>query len=441
MIMDLDRQQQMVEEMLAEARAQGATAAEAAVSADESLSVTVRLGALETVEQSRDHSLGITVYMGQRKGSSSTTDFSPAAIRESVRKACAIARYTSEDPYAGLADPAQQAKDYPDLDLCHPWQLDVAEATEIATACEQAARDADSRITNSEGATVNSHVGGFIYGNSNGFMGGYPVSRHNISCVVMAQDGNSMQRDYWYDSSRLPGHLEPPEAIGREAARRTLDKLHARKLGTCQAPVLFSANMASSLMRSLIGAIRGHAQYRKSSFLLDALGQQILPEWVQIHENPLLPRGLASAPFDSEGVATRGNRFVVDGVLNHYVLDSYAARKLEMETTGNAGGVRNLTIDTGSSDREALIREMDRGLLVTELLGQGFNPVTGDYSRGAAGFWVEQGEIQYPVEEITIAGNMKQMLQQLVAVGNDIHKASSIRTGSWLIENMTIAGD
>ena len=441
MIMDLDRQQQVVEEMLAEARAQGATAAEAAVSADESLSVTVRLGALETVEQSRDHSLGITVYMGQRKGSSSTTDFSPAAIRESVKKACTIARYTSEDPYAGLADPAQQAKDYPDLDLCHPWQLDVAEATEIATACEQAARDADSRITNSEGATVNSHVGGFIYGNSNGFMGGYPVSRHNISCVVMAQDGNSMQRDYWYDSSRLPGHLETPEAIGREAARRTLDKLHARKLGTCQAPVLFSANMASSLMRSLIGAIRGHAQYRKSSFLLDALGQQILPEWVQIHENPLLPRGLASAPFDSEGVATRGNRFVVDGVLNHYVLDSYAARKLEMETTGNAGGVRNLTIDTGSSDREALIREMGRGLLVTELLGQGFNPVTGDYSRGAAGFWVEQGEIQYPVEEITIAGNMKQMLQQLVAVGNDIHKASSIRTGSWLIENMTIAGD
>ena len=441
MKLNLAEQQQIVKDLLAEARHMGATAAEAAVSADESLAVTVRLGELETVEQSRDQSLGISVYMGQRKGSSSTTDFSPTAIRESVKKACTIARYTSEDPYTGLADAAMLAVDPPDLDLYHPWKISVPEATEIALTCEQAARDEDRRITNSEGATVSSQQGSFVYGNSNGFVGGYPVSRHDISCVVMASDNDSMQRDYWYDTNRLPEQLKSPESIGKQAAQRTLAKMNARKLSTCQAPVLFKANIASSLIGALMGAIRGHAQYRKSSFLLDALGQQILPEWVNIREHPMLPRGLASAPFDSEGVATRDNEFIVDGVLSSYALDSYSAKKLDMKTTGNAGGIRNLAIETGPGDLEALVREMHRGLLVTELLGQGFNPVTGDYSRGAAGIWVDNGEMQYPVEEVTIAGNMKEMFRQLLAVGNDIHTASSIRTGSWLIENMTIAGN
>ena len=431
----------MVQELLQEAKNQGASNAEAAVSSDQGLSVTVRLGEIETVEQTHDQGLGVTVYMGQHKGSASTTDFSAGAIKETVSKACTIARYTSEDPYAGLGDPDRMPLDYPDLDLYHPWDIGVAQAAELALSCEQAARDADERITNSEGASLNTHSGSFIYGNTHGFVGGYPFSRHSLSCIVMAQQGDSMQRDYWYSSNRLPDRLDTPDSIGKEVARRAVRKLHARKLSTRQAPVIFSADTAPGLLMGLIGAISGHAQYRKSSFLLDALGQQLFPGWVRIYENPLLTRGLSSAPFDNEGIATSAKDIVSGGVLQTYVLDSYGARKLGMQSTGNAGGVKNLAIAPGDKDLPALLKEMGTGLLVTELMGQGLNSVTGDYSRGATGLWIENGEIKYPVEEITVAGNMKDMYQQLVAVGNDTDNPGSISTGSWLFENMTIAGE
>lgn len=437
----LKQLESMVQDLLQEAKKQGASAAEAAVSSDQGLSVAVRLGETETVEQTRDQGLGVTVYLGQHKGSASTTDFSANAVIETVRKACTIARYTSEDPCTGLGDPDRMAMDYPDLDLYHPWDISVEQAAKLALDCEQAARDADSRITNSEGATLNTHSGSFIYGNTHGFVGGYPFSRHSLSCVVMAQEGESMQRDYWYSSKRLPDQLDDPVSIGREAASRAIRKLHARKLSTREAPVIFRADIAPGLLMGLMSAVGGHAQYRKSSFLLDSLEQQLLPDWVRIHENPLLPQGMSSAPFDNEGIATSAKDIIRDGVLQTYILDSYSARKLDMQSTGNAGGVKNLAIEPGDMDLPSLLREMNTGLLVTELMGQGLNPVTGDYSRGAAGLWVENGEIQYPVEEITIAGNMQDMYQQLVAVGNDTDNPGSISTGSWLFENMTIAGE
>jgi len=431
----------MVQDLLQEAKKQGASAAEAAVSSDQGLSVAVRLGETETVEQTRDQGLGVTVYLGQHKGSASTTDFSANAVIETVRKACTIARYTSEDPYTGLGDPDRMAMDYPDLDLHHPWDISVEQAAKLALDCEQAARDTDSRITNSEGATLNTHSGSFIYGNTHGFVGGYPFSHHSLSCVVMAQEGESMQRDYWYSSKRRPDQLDDPASIGREAASRAIRKLHARKLSTREAPVIFRADIAPGLLMGLMSAVGGHAQYRKSSFLLGSLEQQLFPDWVRIHENPLLPQGMSSAPFDNEGIATSAKDIIRDGVLQTYILDSYSARKLDMQSTGNAGGVKNLAIEPGDMDLPALLKEMDTGLLVTELMGQGLNSVTGDYSRGAAGLWVENGEIQYPVEEITIAGNMQDMYQQLVAVGNDTDNPGSISTGSWLFENMTIAGE
>ena len=438
---NIEQLEQAVADLLAEAKRLGASAADAAVSSSAGLSVTVRLGEVETIEHNRDQGLGVTVYFGQRKGSASTTDLSPAALKETVAKACTIARNTSEDACAGLADPELMARDYPDLDLHHPWELSTEQAMEIARECEQSALDADPRITNSEGATLNTVEGSFVYGNSHGFVGGYPTTRHSLSCVVLAQDGECMQRDYWYDTRRAAEELAAPQSIGKKAAERAVARLNGRKLGTCEAPVIFRADVAPSLLRSLVGAIRGHAQYREASFLLGALEQPVFPDWVRIHEDPLLPRGLASAPFDNEGVATHPRDFVRHGVLESYVLDSYSACKLGLRTTGNAGGVRNLAIDTGSQSLEELLGSMDRGLLVTELMGQGVNLVTGDYSRGAAGFWVENGVIQYPVEEITIAGNMREMFSQLLAVGNDSDIPGSIRTGSWLIERMTIAGD
>jgi PmbA protein len=333
------------------------------------------------------------------------------------------------------------ATELPDLDLYHPWELEVDEAIELAARCETAARDEDSRIVNSEGATLNTHSGLHVYGNSHGFVGGYPSSRHSLSCAVVGKQGESMQRDYWYSLARLSEQLESPESVGRVAAQRTLSRLGARRIPTQQAPVVFQADVAVGLLRNFIGAIRGSALYRKASFLLDHLGRQIFPAFAQIYEEPRLPRGLASAAYDNEGVATRNRTFIGDGVLHSYVLDSYAARKLGMQTTGNAGGVRNLRIDSGGLDRAALLRKMDRGLLVTELMGQGLNMVTGDYSRGAAGFWVEHGEIQFPVEEVTIAGNLKEMFIGLQEVATDIETRSSVQTGSWLIERMTIAGE
>jgi PmbA protein len=435
------RLEALVEDLLTEAKKQGASSAEAGVSSDMGLSVNVRLGEVETIEHTRDQGLGISVWFGQRKGSSSTSDFSDEAVRDAVRAACNIARYTNEDPYTGLADRELMATDIPDLDLYHPWNVEVEEAIDLGIECEDAARSVDPRITNSEGASLNTHSGLQIYGNSHGFVGGYPSSRHSISCAVVGQEDDSMQRDYWYSSARSRDMLESPGLIGKKAGERTLARLGARRIATQEAPVIFQAEMAVGLLRSFIGAVSGSALYRHSSFLLDQLGKQVFPKFVRIHEKPLLPGGLASAAFDSEGVATRDKDFISDGILQSYALDTYSARKLNMQTTANAGGVRNLFIEPGDMDLEALIRTMDRGLLVTEMMGSGLNMVTGDYSRGAAGFWVEHGEIQHPVEEITIAGNLKQMFAGLQAVGRDLDPRTSFRTGSWLVESMTIAGE
>jgi PmbA protein len=435
------RIQQVVADLLSEAKKQGASAAEAGASQSAGLAVNVRLGELETVEHTRDNGLGVTVYFGQRKGNASTSDFSPKALRETVRAACEIARYTTEDDCAGLADAERLAQDPPDLDLYHPWALDTEQAIDLCQRCEAAGRDLDGRISNSEGASVNVHEGVQVYGNSHGFLHGYPYSRHSLSCALIARDDQGMQRDYWYDSQCLPELMAAPESIGETAARRTLSRLSARRLDTRSAPVIFRSDVAPSLLRSLVAGIRGGALYRKASFLLDHLGQPIFPEFVHISEDPLVPQGLGSAPFDGEGVTTSAKDLVRDGVLQTYVLNSYAARKLGMTTTGNAGGVRNLSIDSGDQDLAGLMRQMGEGLVVTEMMGHGLNLVTGDYSRGAAGFWVEKGEIAYPVEEITIAGNLRDMFQGLVAVGNDRDNPGSTKTGSWLIDQMTIAGN
>jgi PmbA protein len=431
----------LVQQVLDEAKRLGASASEAGVSLEAGLSVTVRLGEVETLEYHRDRGVGVTVYFGQRKGSASTSDFTPHAVRETVRAACDIARYTSEDSCAGLADAALMARDIPDLDLCHPWDIDATRAIDIAQRCEAVARTADARISNSEGATLSSHQGLRVYGNSHGFIGGYPSSRHSLSCSVIAGQDEHMQRDYWYTVARRHEELEAAEQVGRMAAERSVRRLNGRKIGTRQVPVLFAAEIATGLFRSFTGAVRGGSLYRKSSFLLDHLGKQIFPDFVHIHEQPHLRGALGSAPFDSEGVATRARDLVADGVLQGYVLDSYSARKLGMQTTGNAGGVHNLSADSGALDFDGLLRQMDTGLLVTELMGQGVNMVTGDYSRGAAGFWVENGVIQYPVEEITIAGNLKDMFMAIVAIGNDIERRGNIRSGSVLIERMTVAGE
>ncbi|MGV6826592.1 MAG: metalloprotease PmbA [bacterium] len=429
-----------IELMLSEARRLGASASEAVISSNRGLSATVRLGEPETIEHTHDQGLGLSVYFGNRKGSASSTDLSPAAIRETVTKACTIARHTSEDPCNGLADAELMAADIPDLDLHHPWEIDTSTAIEIATACETAGRDQDNRVTNSDGATLNSGTGDFVYGNSHGFVHGYPFSRHSLSCSLVAQDGGDMQGDYWYDSSRVSSELASPESVGQRAASRALSRLNPKTLSTRTAPVIFDATMAAGLLRSFTGAIKGHAQYRKASFLLDMMNEQIFPEWVTIQERPHLLRGLSSAPFDNEGVATRNRELISHGILKSYVLDSYSACKLDMQSTGNAGGVRNLAITTGNQDQAALLKEMNTGFLVTEMMGQGLNPVTGDYSRGAAGFWIENGEIAYPVSEVTVAGNLRDVFQNLIAIGNDTDIPGSTHTGSWLVDELTIAG-
>jgi len=438
---DANQLQQLVSELLDEAKRQGASSAEAGVHAQQGLDVTVRLGETETIEHTNDHGLGVTVYFGQRKGSANTTDLSPQAVKETVAAACRIAKYTSEDPAAGLADPELMAKNIPDLDLNHPWDIDALQAADIARECEDAARAHDPRINNSEGASLHTQNTLFVYGNSHGFVGGYPTTRHNLSCAVLAGEGDQMQRDYWYTSSRLPERLESAQQVGIKAAERTVARLGSRKIKTTECPVLFNADLAPGLLRSMIGAIRGQALYRKASFLLDQLGESIFPDWVQIDEDPHKLQGIASAPFDNEGVATTPRKLIDAGVLQGYVLDSYSARKLGMQTTGNAGGVRNARISSTGESFEDLLKRLDTGLLVTEMMGHGSNQVTGDYSRGAAGFWVENGEIVHPVEEITVAGNLKEMYQGLLAVGSDNQIPGSIDTGSWLIERMTVAGD
>ena len=433
--------QELVHNILAEARTQGASAAEAGVGIETGLSVNVRLGEVETLEYNRDKGLSVTVYFGQRKGSASTSDFTPEAVRETVRAACGIAKYTAADEYSGLADAQLMAQDIPDLDLCHPWDINAEQAIDLASECEGIARNLDSRITNSEGASVSSHQGYHVYGNSHGFIGAYPSTRHSLSCAVIGGEGESMQRDYWFSVARNSAELDSASEVGRRAAERTLRRLNGRRLSTCQSPVIFSAEIATGLLSHFISAIRGGALYRKATFLLDHLGKPVFPDFVHIHEEPHIKRGLGSAPFDSEGVATRARDIVRDGVLQSYVLDSYAARKLGMQTTGNAGGVHNLIIDTGKLGLNDLLKHMNKGLLVTELMGMGINIVTGDYSRGAAGFWVENGEIQYPVEEITIAGNLRTIFMGIAEIGNDIEKRGSIRTGSILVKEMTIAGE
>ncbi len=430
-----------VQQLLDEAKAQGATAAEAGLSVDDGLSVTARLGIVETIEHHCSQGLGVTVYFGQRKGVASTTDLSPTSIKETVSAACSIARYTSEDDCAGLPDADLLATEFPDLDLYHPWDLSSEKAIEMAIECEDAARNYHEDISNSEGATVSTHKGLSVMGNSLGFLQARLSSRHSLSCSVLAQRGDEMQRDYWYSVARNADFLELPKEVGIIAAERTLRRLGGRSLSPRQCPVLFSAEIASSLLGSFIGAISGGSLYRKSTFLLDALNTQIFPSFIHIHEQPHLISGLGSAMYDSEGVATKHRDLVRGGILQDYVLSTYSARKLGLKSTGNAGGVRNLTITPTGGDFESMLQLLGTGLLVTELMGQGVKMMTGDYSRGAAGFWVEHGVIQYPVEEITIAGNLKDMFKGIVAIGNDVDLRGNTRTGSILIEQMSIAGE
>jgi len=436
-----DRLEARVGEVLAEARRLGASGAEAQASVNRGLSVTVRLGDVETVEHTQDKGLAITVFFGQQSGSASTSDLSPAAVRDCVRAAATIARYTAADDCAGLASPSELAPTIPDLDLYHPWNPDMTRCIELARECEDAARAADARITNSEGASVNSHEHLEVYGNSHGFLGAVSTTRHSISCAVIGADDSGMQREYWYTVARDPQDLESAVSVGQQAAARTLRRLGAVKLTTRKTPVLYEAPVASSLLSHFVGAIRGTSLYRRASFLLDHLGKPVFAPHVQVSEQPYLRKALGSTPFDGDGIAPLERDIVRDGVLQGYVLDVYTARKLGLKSTGNAGGVHNLSIRSGEDDLPALLRRMGTGLLVTDLIGFGVNTVTGDYSRGAAGYWVENGTLQYPVEEITIAGNLRDMFRGLVAVGNDVDTRGNIRSGSILVDSMTLAGD
>ncbi|PKO47831.1 MAG: metalloprotease PmbA [Betaproteobacteria bacterium HGW-Betaproteobacteria-22] len=435
----LDEIKQMSKDVLKFAKIQGASAAEAEVSLSVGQSVSVRMNEVENIEYNRDKGVSVTVYFGKQKGHASTSDLTSQALKDTVAAACNIAKYTAKDDFCGLADASLMAKDIQDLDLHHPWNISVDEAIEIGKACEAAALHVDRRISNSEGANVSTGTGFFAYSNSHGFTGGYPSSRHGISCSVIAESDASMQRDYWYSTARSAADLQSAAEIGRIAGERTVRRLDAKKIKTCQVPVLFEASLASGLISSLISAISGGNLYRKSSFLLDSLGKQIASPLLNIYEDPFIKKGLASSPFDNEGVATKPRQLLKDGVLQGYVLSSYSARKLGMQTTGNAGGNHNLIVQSGNLDFAGLLQQMGTGLVVTELLGHGLNMVTGDYSRGAAGFWVENGVIVHPVEEITIAGNMADMLKAIVAIGNDILVQGSKQVGSILIERMTIA--
>ncbi|MCK3850987.1 metalloprotease PmbA [Pseudomonas sp. W2Jun17] len=432
--------QEQVEQILAEAKRQGASACEVAVSLEQGLSTSVRQREVETVEFNRDQGFGITLYAGQRKGSASTSASGPEAIRETVAAALAIAKHTSEDESSGLADKALMARDVQDFDLFHAWDITPEQAIEQALICEAAAFDTDSRIKNADGTTLSTHQGCRVYGNSHGFIGGYASTRHSLSCVMIAEANGQMQRDYWYDVNRQGDLLADPVSIGQRAAQRAASRLGARPVPTCEVPVLFSAELAGGLFGSFLGAISGGNLYRKSSFLEGAIGQKLFPEWLTIDERPHLMRAMGSSSFDGDGLATYAKPFVENGELVSYVLGTYAGRKLGLPSTANSGGVHNLFVTHGDEDQAALLRRMGRGLLVTELMGQGLNMVTGDYSRGAAGFWVENGEIQFAVQEVTIAGNMRDMFKQIVAVGNDLELRSNIRTGSVLIERMTVAG-
>lgn len=429
-----------VEKILAAAKQQGATACEVAVSVQQGLATSVRQREVETVEFNRDQGFSITVYQGQQKGSASTTVTGDDAIQKTVAAALAIAQHASPDEYAGLADKELMAKEFPDLDIWHPWDLSPAQAIEMALECEAAAFATDPRISNADGSSVNTDVGCTVYGNSHGMIAGQAGSRHSISCVMIAEAEGQMQRDYWYDYGRRADLLADAASIGRIAAQRTVSRLGARSVPTCDVPVLFSAELAGGLFGSLLGAISGGNQYRNASFLVGALGQTLFPEWFTLDERPLLKGGLSSSAFDGDGLATYAKPFIENGVLVNYMLSTYSGRKLGRPSTANSGGARNVFVTHGEDDQAALLKKMDRGLLVTELMGQGLNMVTGDYSRGAGGYWIENGEIQFPVQEVTIAGNLRDMFQNIVAIGNDVDRRGSICTGSVLIERMKVAG-
>jgi PmbA protein len=436
-----DQLRQIAKDVLDYAVKRGAGAAETEVSEGTGQTVTVRQGEVETIEYNRDKGIGVTVYIGKQRGHASTTDFSPGSVRDTVDAALSIARFTAADECAGLADEDMLARDIPDLDLWHPWGLPVERAIELAKACEDAGFAVDKRLTNSEGATVSTQGSHFVYGNTLGFMAGYPSSRHGIWCALVAGKNDEMQRDDWYETSRDPAALPDPATVGRRAGERAARRLAARKIATVQAPVLFEAPIASSLMGHFVSAVSGGSLYRRSSFLLDSAGKPVFAPLATMSEEPHLKGGLASAAFDEEGVATRPRDVVKDGVVQGYFLGSYSARKLGLKSTGNAGGNHNLWLRDTGVDYPGLLRQLGTGLLVTELLGQGVNAVTGDYSRGAAGFWVEKGELAYPVQEITIAGNLKDMFRGIAAVGNDVVRRGSRYCGSILIDRMTIAGD
>lgn len=437
---DAESFKNIVADTLEMAQAHGASQAEAGLSVSQGLSVGARMRAVETIEHQQDNGLGISVYFGRHKGSASTSNLDMEAIRITVEAACNIARYTSEDPCAGLAESDLMAREFADLDLYHPWNISPEAVIELALECENAALDFDARIVNSEGASVDLNAGVSVLGNTHGFLQAEHQTRHSISCSIVGESDGAMQRDYWYEINRNPDRLASAKAVGIKAAERTVKRLDAQKLKTQQAPVLFVPDIARSLIGHFTAAISGAAQYRKASFLLDAVGTRVFPEFLQLIEYPFEAQALGSANFDSEGVMAREGELVIDGVIQNYLLDSYAARKLGLQTTGHASGVHNLTLkDTGKSFEQCL-KAMHRGFLVTELMGHGVNTVTGDYSRGAAGFWVENGEIQFPVEEITIAANLKDMFQGIVETGKDFDLRGNIRTGSILLENMTIAG-
>ena len=433
--------QQLVHDILKEARQQGADQAEVAVSAEEGLGVSVRKGELENLEFNQDRGFGITLQFGQRRGTASTTDSSTAAIKETVTAAKNIARFTEDDPYCGLADSDLMPEQFIDLDLYHPWTLSPDAAQELAIECETAGLDVDSRIVNSDGAQVSSQQGIRVYGNSHGFVGGYASTRHSLSCVLIGEDDQGMQRDYWYTIARDAEDLEDALKVGVKAGQRTVARLAPRKAPTGSFPILLAPQLASGLIGHLLGAISGGAQYRKATFLLDSVGQQVLPDWLSLQESPLLPRSLGAAYFDGDGVATRDNCFVANGILQSYVLSEYSARKLGLQTTANAGGVHNLSLHGPSVNPAKLFKEMGTGLYICELMGQGVNGVTGDYSRGAAGYWVENGEIVYPVDEFTIAGNLRDMLKEIVAMGDDVDLRGNIRAPSLLLAPMTVAGE
>jgi len=424
------------------AKKYGATAADLSMSKGAGLSVEIHMGNVDKLEYHRDQGLSLTVYIGQHQGAASTGDLSPQAIEDTVKAACNIAKFTGEDKYTGLADAELMATNVADLDLYHPWDLEAERAIEIAKECEQVARDFDKRIINSDGSSISTYSGLSLIANSHGFTGILPSSRHYLGCSVIGQEPETegMQRDSWYSTSRLSEELESPESIGKKSAKRTLGRLNSQQISTRQANVLYSPEVARSIIGHFTGSIAGGAQYRKATFLLDSVNEKVFPDFIRLHEQPHIPQGFGSRYFDKEGVATINRDIVTDGIVQSYIMSSYSARQLGLQTTANSGGTHNLTLDSTGQSFDELLKMLGTGFLVTELIGSGVNSMTGDYSRGAAGFWVENGEIQYPVEEVTVAGNLKNMFKNIVAVGNDVDYRGGTRTGSILIEDMTIAG-